>query len=367
MKPLSIKDVAEKFNISKSKIRYYEEIGLIRSLRHVANNYRYFEEKELLKLTNILLYRELGFSIEAIKHMLLETSLEKHFYRQIKIIDDEIDDLKRIRDHLYSMVISDKVALEDVAIPWPKRLKSLLDYDEISKTYDDVRSGEEELVQTLVETATLNSTSKILDVGCGTGNYTVIVKTQTKGTVYGIDASKGMIKKAQLKSDDIIFNVAQAEDIPFGDAYFHMIYMTDVIHHIANLSLLFKELARVLKQQGWLCICTQSHRQIAKRYMSEFFPETMAVDKDRYPDVYDIIESAEEAGLIYVKTDIIQEDLEDILDLDFLNLVQNKGYSMLRMISKEAYQNGLESLKKLMSQGPISRRSAGWSLVWFSK
>ena len=99
--------------------------------------------------------------------------------------------------------------------------------------------------------------------------------------------------------------------------------------------------------------------------MSEFFPETMIADKKRYPDVYDIISSAETAGLNYLKTDITDEDEEVLLGEEFLNLIESKGYSMLRVIDQKAYEKGLNKVRSLLADGSITRQSAGWSMVWF--
>jgi DNA-binding transcriptional MerR regulator len=46
----SIKEVAELFNITTNKIRFYEKKGLITAARDEKNNYRYYTEKDLIKL-----------------------------------------------------------------------------------------------------------------------------------------------------------------------------------------------------------------------------------------------------------------------------------------------------------------------------
>lgn len=368
MKLLSVKELAEKFNISKSKIRYYEDIGLIACKRD-DNNYRYFEEKEILKLSSILLYRELGFSIEDIEVMLKEPSIEKHLYKQIKLIDDEISTLKGVRNKLYHIVKEKEIRLNDslfqATVDLSNRMKPKIDYDTISQSYDDVRFGEYQLIQRMIDYAGLDETSHILDVGCGTGNFTVIMKELSGGFVTGVDASDGMIARAMKKSDAVDFVVSPVESLPFNEDTFNFIFMTDVIHHIEDIHHMFCNLKSVMKRGGHICICTQSHRQIEKRYMSEFFPETMIADKKRYPDVYDIISSAETSGLKYLKTDITDEDEEVLLGEEFLNLIESKGYSMLRVIDQKAYEKGLKKVRSLLADGSIVRQSAGWSMVWF--
>ena len=47
-----------------------------------------------------------------------------------------------------------------------------VNYDRISKIYDTGRAAHPETVEKLVQSLGIASNSKILDMGCGTGNYT---------------------------------------------------------------------------------------------------------------------------------------------------------------------------------------------------
>lgn len=130
---------------------------------------------------------------------------------------------------------------------------------------------------------------------------------------------------------------------------------------------MFLEFYRILKNGGKVCISTQSHRQIDLRYMSEFFPSTAIVDKQRYPDIEEIISSAEKNGFSFLKIEIISEGEEVELGNKFLELLEKKGYSMLHLISDEDYQIGLNRVKCEIKNGPIKRKSAGGTLVWLIK
>lgn len=48
-----------------------------------------------------------------------------------------------------------------------------LNYNKISKQYDDVREADVELINKFLEEITLDEKTKILDFGCGTGNVSV--------------------------------------------------------------------------------------------------------------------------------------------------------------------------------------------------
>ena len=242
-----------------------------------------------------------------------------------------------------------------------------VNYDDISNIYDDVREEELDLVKRIINDAKIEKGMNVLDVGCGTGNYANVIQKITKANVFGVDSSSGMLEKAKEKNKNVIFKIGSIPNLTFEDESFDFIYMTDVIHHIDNIDKMFLEFNRILKDEGKICISTQSHRQIDLRYMSEFFPETAIVDKKRYPDIDEIKISSEKNGFDYIKSDILGEGDEVILDSKYIETIEKKGFSMLHLISKDNYEKGLKNIKKLINKKNMIRKSAGTTLVWLKK
>lgn len=245
-----------------------------------------------------------------------------------------------------------------------------VNYNEISKIYDDVREGDTVLINHFLEELPGNRALNVLDIGCGTGNYTDLLQkvTQTKGwQIYGIDPSEGMIDKARKKNAYILFQRSRVEDVLWACDFFDFIYMTDVIHHIPDLHKMFFEIQRVLKSRGKVCIVTQSHRQIEARPIAQFFPGTVRVDHERYPDTGEILAAAQSADLIPLKQEVLFEGDPVNLGEDYLELVRKKGYSMLHLITDQEYQEGLHLLENALQNGSIQARAAGETLVWFTK
>lgn len=56
--------------VSTRTLHYYDQIGLLRPSRSEENGYRRYTEPDLLRLQQILYYRELGFSLGEIRHFL---------------------------------------------------------------------------------------------------------------------------------------------------------------------------------------------------------------------------------------------------------------------------------------------------------
>lgn len=242
-----------------------------------------------------------------------------------------------------------------------------VNYDDISNIYDDVREEELDLVKRILDDAKIEKGMNVLDVGCGTGNYANVIQKITKANIFGVDSSSGMLEKAKEKNKNVIFKIGSIPNLPFEDESFDFIYMTDVIHHIDDIDKMFLEFNRILKNEGKICISTQSHRQIDLRYMSEFFPETAIVDKKRYPDIDKIKISSEKNAFDYIKSDILGEGDEVILDAKYIETIEKKGFSMLHLISEDNYEKGLKNIKRLIDEKNIIRKSAGTTLVWLKK
>jgi DNA-binding transcriptional MerR regulator len=105
----TVKQVADLANVSVRTLHYYDEIGLLTPSTVGANGYRHYDDNALLRLQQILFYREIGLELTQIKEILnrpdfdLLTALRSHraaiqenINRQqnlINTIDNTIKDL----------------------------------------------------------------------------------------------------------------------------------------------------------------------------------------------------------------------------------------------------------------------------------
>jgi SAM-dependent methyltransferase len=239
-----------------------------------------------------------------------------------------------------------------------------VNYDAISRVYDWVRAVDLEVIDAFLKGIALDESSSVLDIGCGTGNYTDALHRVTHARVYGLDLSAGMLEKARQKNSQVTFHQGDAEQMPFTAAQFDFVYMTDVIHHVPHISRLFGEIARVLKPGGQACIVTQSYAQIARRPIARFFPGTVAVDQARYPDIPAIVAAAAACGLALQREEVIGAGDPTPIDAEFLTKIRNRGYSMLHLITAEEFRRGLAQVEAQLRQGDLMLPKAGKTLVW---
>jgi len=90
------------------------------------------------------------------------------------------------------------------------------------------------------------SKGKALDVGCGEGYNSIILKK--KGYyVIGIDIDERMLELSKNRCDKIK-KVDVRKGLPFKDESFDFILACDVLEHIHNPKFLLKEIYRILKK-----------------------------------------------------------------------------------------------------------------------
>ena len=69
-KSFSVSQVSKLAGVSVRTLHHYDQIGLLTPLRRQDNGYRCYSEQHLVKLQQILLYRQLDFSLEQIRDMM---------------------------------------------------------------------------------------------------------------------------------------------------------------------------------------------------------------------------------------------------------------------------------------------------------
>ncbi len=241
-----------------------------------------------------------------------------------------------------------------------------IDYEKISKSYDSVRNANHHTIDAFLQGFSFTEASKVLDFGCGTGNYADLLQRITHAQVYGVEPSDGMREKAAAKNPAVFLAKGDHEHIPFEDSFFSFIYMTDVIHHVPDIDKMFAEFFRVLKRNGRICIVTESHDQIERRFYVKYFPSTAIADKNRYPDIPIIIEKALKAGFIHIRTDVTENSSQKV-SMDFVEIVRAKGYSMFHLIPDDEYRRGLLVLEKDVGTDVPVIPGSGETLIWFGK
>lgn len=261
-------------NVSERTIRYYDKIGLLKPSFVMENGYRQYSDLDLLKLQKILSLKHLGFSIEEIFPMVMDnTNLKESFELQIDLIEDKISHLQSLKDALkrasqssdlsWNMILS-LVQLsneETNIIEQYKNAKNLNDRISLHEKYSTNSQG---WFNWLFEKIDFSKVNRLLELGCGNGKLWQENNIDLRNReIFLSDISEGMVEEVRNKlGSDFNCIVADAEKIPFKDAYFDSIIANHVLFYLNDLNQGLKEIRRVLKSNGVLYCSTYGSKHM---------------------------------------------------------------------------------------------------------
>lgn len=222
--------------------------------------------------------------------------------------------------------------------------KLMGDFNKLADCYDYYHSAHNTFIELLKKEYRENKDTKIVDVGCGTGNETLNIYNKFKCTVYGIDPAKNMLKKAAGKSDKIVWLEGTAERIPVGNNSIDIITSFFSIHHFLDIHQAAIEFKRILKTNSKAFIFTISHSQMKNSLEYQFFPELLKYDINRIPHTKLIKSSFIENGF-KVKIKEIEYETRKINE-DYIKMVENRYRTGFKLLTNEQILQGISKIKK---------------------
>lgn len=237
-------------------------------------------------------------------------------------------------------------------------------YDKIGTGYNNTRKPDKYILNKITDLLQPKKGNFYLDIGCGTGNYTVKIANENFNFV-GVEPSEKMLELAKAKSNKITWKIGIAEAIPIENDIFDGIIGTLTIHHWKNLEKAFKELFRVLKVKGKIILFTSTSEQMEGYWLNKYFPKMLQESIKQMPTLEKIKNASEKAGFKKFETEkyFIQNDLEDLflyagknrpkLYLD--ENVRNGISSFANLSLKEEVESGLTKLENDIKSNEIEK------------
>ena len=156
-------------------------------------------------------------------------------------------------------------------------------YNQIGQDYDSTRRADPFIASRLVHHLAVQPGEKILDLACGTGNYSI--ELAKRGLIItGLDCSQRMIESASLKDANIGWFIGDASTSPFDERQFSGAICTLAIHHFDSLDKPFQEVYRVI-DRGQFVIFTASPDQMKGYWLNEYFPQAMKRSIEQMPSL----------------------------------------------------------------------------------
>jgi ubiquinone/menaquinone biosynthesis C-methylase UbiE len=191
---------------------------------------------------------------------------------------------------------------------------------------------------------------RVLEVGCGTGNYIVALASLGDCTCWGVEPSAEMLSHARERSTAVQFQAGSADRLGVPAGCFDLLFSVDVVHHLPDLPAYFQEAHRALRSGGCLYTVTDSEAIIRRRQpLATYFPETVEADLSRYPPIAHLRTLYRRAGF----GELVERTVEHAYSLTDVGPYRDKAYSVLHLISEQALQRGVARMEQDLRAGPI--------------
>ena len=225
--------------------------------------------------------------------------------------------------------------------------ESSKEFQKIASDYDKGRSSEsvEYWAEEVRRLSGLDEGSLVLDLGCGTGIYTLGIGAETGATMCGLDPVPGMLAQAKVKAKELILFNAIGEWLPLRPEVFDCIFSSQVWHHIEDKQGTADECARVLRPGGSIVVRTISHEQLREKVVFKFFPEIMANQLKVYPSNEDFTRYFTNAGFSSTKHHAYSMERYQTV-AEFIETAEKKLWSMFRPITQEGLEKGVADLRR---------------------
>ena len=107
------------------------------------------------------------------------------------------------------------------------------------------------LRQSLESLAELKVGARVLELGCGAGQFIrEIKKIRPELDCYGCDISQHALAIAKQANDGVTYDLSIENKSVYADNFFDAVLIYDVLEHVENPSLILSEVNRVLKSGG---------------------------------------------------------------------------------------------------------------------
>ena len=104
----TVKQLADLAGVSPRTLHYYDQIGLLRPEKVARNGYRFYSDPAMLRLQQILFFKELGFSLEEIRQILDRPDFDLLQALQLHKVglQERLERLKRLIDTVDKTILN---------------------------------------------------------------------------------------------------------------------------------------------------------------------------------------------------------------------------------------------------------------------
>lgn len=230
---------------------------------------------------------------------------------------------------------------------------------------EDYLTASENLTNLMALKSKINSTSKVLDVGCGNGEVPVQLAKNFRCNIIGIDLSRVRIKNAneKLKENPEIFSLvkfrkASATNLPFPAESFTHVWSQATIYHVHDKDKALSEIYRVLEKGGIFVFddLTKPKKEISED-SKKYVYERLLFDTPFSFLTYQ--EKLKEIGFKIIESKDISEHLKKSYQM-LKVILEKKITNNVKIKYNQEYKKLIFAYKKMVES--IEKRELGWAM-----
>ena len=264
---------AKMAEVSVRTIRYYDKQNILKPSYVNENGARFYSDRDLARLQQILLLKFLGFSLDDIREITVDTAdyhmMKNSLEQQHKLIQDRIEQMQLVETAIRDT--ADAIT-KDHEPDWSQMLRLIhLTGMETSlkRQYQDSTNitarinlhqkysvNKQGWFPWIYQQAGIRSDMHILELGCGNGALWTenLDKLPEQISILLSDTSEGMLRDVRrtIGAGDIRFSYRTIDcaDIPCEDHSFDLVFANHVLFYCDDIDQVCREIRRVLKKDG---------------------------------------------------------------------------------------------------------------------
>lgn len=276
--------------VSLKTIRFYDKKNILKPSYVNPSGARFYTEEDFAKLQQILLLKYLGFSLEDIKELSIDTTdhhlLLNSLKLQKKLVKDRLEQMQLVETAIEDTV----VAIEkEQQVDWSHMLelihltgmeKSLKtqyqDAGNISariRLHRDYSVNKQGWFPWIYEQCGIKPGMRVLELGCGNGALWTenVDKLPERVQIVLTDISEGMIRDArravleaqeQMQNAAFSFESFDCHQIPYEAASFDLVIANHLLFYCEDIEGVCQEIKRVLRTGGKFVCSTYGSRHM---------------------------------------------------------------------------------------------------------
>ena len=271
-------------DVSVRTIRFYDRQNVLKPSFVDAHGARFYTDRDLASLQQILLLKYLGFSLEEIRDMTIGGSDYSHISRMLriqeKLVQDRIEQMQTVaeairdteeelrRGNVNWQNMLDLIHLTGMERSLASQYRSATNLSARIALHSLYSTNPEGWFPWLYRKLELAPGMRVLEVGCGDGALWTCRHEALPRPISIVlsDISDGMIRdvRRNIRQDlqSFTFQVFDCANIPYADNTFDLVIANHVLFYADDLPGTLQELARVLRPGGRFICSSYSSRHM---------------------------------------------------------------------------------------------------------